>query len=74
MNLMRIKREPFGYGKSRDTSVTPNYRWRCVANSMAMPNWESYSIESIEVLKCAAAIKKYLTVGGQGVIEIKLQE
>lgn len=44
------------------------------ANSMAMPNWESYSIESIEVLKCAAAIKKYLTVGGQGVIEIKLQE
>lgn len=43
-------------------------------NSPAMPNWESYSIESIEVLKGAAAIKKYRTVGGQGVIEIKLQE
>lgn len=43
-------------------------------NTKAMPNWESYSIESIEVLKGAAAIKKYRKVGGQGVIEIKLQE
>jgi hypothetical protein len=41
---------------------------------MAMPNWELYSIESIEVLKGAPAIKKYLTAGGQCVIEIKLQE
>jgi len=39
-----------------------------------MPNWELYSIESIEVLKGASAIKKYRTVGGQCVIEIKLQE
>ena len=33
-------------------------------NTTAMPNWESYSIESIEVLKGAAAIKKYRKVGG----------
>ena len=43
-------------------------------NSTAMPNWETYSIESIEVLKVAVAIKKYGTAVGQDVIEIKFKD
>mgnify|MGYP001166565176 CR=1 FL=1 len=40
----------------------------------AMPDWEMDNIETIEVLKGVAAVKKYGTAAAQGVIEIKLKE
>ena len=53
MNLLGFKKEPFGSGKSRDTSALLIIDGDALPILAAMPNRESYSIVSIEVLKGA---------------------